>query len=369
MIESSKPELLMLIYFEDISLIRYLADSLSKKFQITIISPAKIHRLIYYRSKYKNLYHQFKNNHIHFKLSLFISFSNIKLLGWNLSMLSANLSVILSLNRKKYEHVYIHFWDLLYAGYYLKQQNLVRNIIVASGESKITINQKLPSNKMKNIINHCDGLIALSHKNYKESLSLGFRFDKRFSIIPNAPNEKVFFYINNDRFVNINEVNFLFVGNNKPHKNLKRLLQAFLRIENKTNLIIVGVSNKNSMTKADNIKYIGALEPDKLNEVYNQCHVLVHPSIAEGSSNVINEAIACGLAIIASDLEFNDEILDDSYSLRCDMLNTTKIYNTIQSLIDDKDLLLSMHNAALKRTNKWNLSIRSNQINTFIQTL
>src|SRR5690606_36306305 len=61
----------------------------------------------------------------------------------------------------------------------------------------------------------------------------------------------------------------------------------------------------------ERIFYCGEIrDAEKVKEIMQQCHVLVCPSHSEGMPTVILEAMACGLAIIATDVGAVNQLLN-----------------------------------------------------------
>ena len=60
---------------------------------------------------------------------------------------------------------------------------------------------------------------------------------------------------------------------------------------------------------ADRIKFVGWVNRDELPAIYQQADVFVFPSRHEGMSNVVLEAMASGLPVIASDIAGNQELI------------------------------------------------------------
>jgi len=91
--------------------------------------------------------------------------------------------------------------------------------------------------------------------------------------------------------------NLLFVGRGEdPRKNLKTLIEACLRLEEKVNLYVVGTKGLNRK----NIFYLGRVNDEELARWYNRCELLVIPSFWEGLPVVSLEAMACGTPVLAS---------------------------------------------------------------------
>ncbi|CAM3129944.1 glycosyltransferase family 4 protein [Sporolactobacillus spathodeae] len=106
----------------------------------------------------------------------------------------------------------------------------------------------------------------------------------------------------------------LYVGNVKPHKNLKNLIKAFLLIQDRIshNLIIVG--KKEGFLTGDEelvqfaekykhrIRFTGYIDDNKLKNLVRNADVFVFPSLYEGFGLPPLEAMACGTPTAVSDI-------------------------------------------------------------------
>ena len=95
--------------------------------------------------------------------------------------------------------------------------------------------------------------------------------------------------------------------------------------------------------------------------------MFVLPSLAEGCSNVIVEAMACGLPIVSSDLPFNYDILDSSNSILVNPMNVQEIADAIVKLKNDEPLRLTLSEGALKKTSDLTIEKRVTKILKFIR--
>ncbi|MBX2982296.1 MAG: glycosyltransferase family 4 protein [Flavobacteriales bacterium] len=100
---------------------------------------------------------------------------------------------------------------------------------------------------------------------------------------------------------------FVFVGRNERRKGIKELRIALkeLHADGKDGFLfrMVGPIPKEEQLKAGNITYHGSLtEEEHVRNVMRAADVLVCPSYAEGMPTVIMEAMASGLAILATDV-------------------------------------------------------------------
>src|SRR5699024_5669445 len=96
--------------------------------------------------------------------------------------------------------------------------------------------------------------------------------------------------------------------------------------------------------------------------------VFLLPTLAEGCSNAIVEAIACGLPIISSDLPFNDDILDKNNSIRINPLDISEIKSAIIELCNDSEKRESMSESSVKKSKDLTLNKRTKDIIKFMNT-
>ena len=105
---------------------------------------------------------------------------------------------------------------------------------------------------------------------------------------------------------------FLFCGRLIDIKNVDLIISAFERIcrmRPNWDLLIAGTGPLEGKLKAmvsaelqDRIKFLGFLQFDQTIACYCASHVLVHPPSYEPWALVINEAVAAGLPVIATDV-------------------------------------------------------------------
>lgn len=108
----------------------------------------------------------------------------------------------------------------------------------------------------------------------------------------------------------------LYVGNIKPHKNLKRLVEAYkiLRDKYKVTLplmivgeienFITGIPNfkrdLNLSSLGKYIKFTGRISDEELIEIYSKARLLIQPSLYEGFGLPPLEAMSCGCPVVSS---------------------------------------------------------------------
>jgi glycosyltransferase involved in cell wall biosynthesis len=170
-------------------------------------------------------------------------------------------------------------------------------------------------------------IIAVS--DYTKSLALKAGVEaSKINIIYNTCDEKFFFY-RKDKYslrkkldLESNDRIILFVGNLIRRKGVSCLVESlnilFKRLPDFL-AIIVGEGQEletlrsmvNGFALSDRVKFYGRITKETLSELYCAADVFVLPSISEGHSVALLEAMASGLPIVASDVEGNKESLEE----------------------------------------------------------
>ncbi|HEX2172230.1 MAG TPA: glycosyltransferase family 1 protein, partial [Dehalococcoidia bacterium] len=103
----------------------------------------------------------------------------------------------------------------------------------------------------------------------------------------------------------------LYVGINKPHKNLPRLIEAYAASRVDMPLILAGpidprypeaAATAERLGLADRVRCLGLVDEALLADLYRRARCLVFPSLEEGFGLPVLEAMAAGVPVIASDI-------------------------------------------------------------------
>lgn len=136
---------------------------------------------------------------------------------------------------------------------------------------------------------------------------------------------------------------FLYVGNSRPNKNLKFLIETFL--DSRTNYKLVLVGNNNNLQINDSrIKALGFVSDEELSWLYKNCEAFIFPSLYEGFGLPVLEAIYKGSKVYCSTggslKEFSEKLVKkfdpyDEYELRHLLENTDKIVFDKEKQLDE----------------------------------
>jgi glycosyltransferase involved in cell wall biosynthesis len=100
-----------------------------------------------------------------------------------------------------------------------------------------------------------------------------------------------------------NVVKFLFTGRNERRKGLTEYHSAIQKFQGKAEFGFIGPIPEEQRLKRKDCIYYGAIsDVNELRRIYREHHILVLPSHSEGMPNVILEAMASGVAVIATDV-------------------------------------------------------------------
>jgi glycosyltransferase involved in cell wall biosynthesis len=162
-----------------------------------------------------------------------------------------------------------------------------------------------------------------------------------------------------------NDTAVLYVGRLAPEKNIQLVLDAFQRMRSKDpglRLVLVGdgPSRKSLEHKYPQVIFTGMQRGEALARHYASGDIFIFPSITETFGNVILEAMASGLAIVAFDyaaareyLRHNESALLASYD------NQPEFVKLAYALAGCRDTIESLRRSAqeIAKTCTWNNTI------------
>lgn len=150
----------------------------------------------------------------------------------------------------------------------------------------------------------------------------------------------------------------LFIGGARPHKNLRRVLEAYARAAlPDLSLVLAGPMPKDVETLAASrkgVRWIGVVEEADLPALYRAAAFLVYPSLAEGFGLPVAEAMAGGTPVIASNIPVFDEVAGDA-ALLVDPRDTGAIARAMSELHSNSELrsLLSARGIERAKAFSW----------------
>ena len=141
-------------------------------------------------------------------------------------------------------------------------------------------------------------------------------------------------------------------------KGQSRILSGIRHLNN-VGVVFIGGDVPHS--KLDPVRFNKKVQIEKVPELLSACDVFVLPTIGEGCAYAIVEAMGCGLPIISSNGEFNDDVLTNCMSIRINPLITNEIKKAIL-MVMNKKRRIRMGVSSLRKSTKFNIDLRTQNI-------
>jgi glycosyltransferase involved in cell wall biosynthesis len=154
----------------------------------------------------------------------------------------------------------------------------------------------------------------------------------------------------------------LYFGSNKPHKNVRRLVEAFARsgIRDRTagiGLVIAGHWDQRypqaqelaaQLNLTDRVRFIGPVKDADLPALYGGAELFVFPSEYEGFGLPVLEAMACGAPVVCGTGSSLPEVAGDA-ALLCDPQDVEALARAIEQALVDQDMRAALRQRGLAR--------------------
>ncbi len=158
----------------------------------------------------------------------------------------------------------------------------------------------------------------------------------------------------------------LYVGSERPRKNLPNLLAAFAALKKSggfgsLKLVKVGSPGRSEAFRADTLRtiralglenevmFVGEVSDHELAEYYASASVLVYPSLYEGFGLPVVEAMACGCPVITSNVSSLPEVAGDA-ALLVDPEDTGDLRKALVRLLTSEGLRRDLIEKGLARS-------------------
>jgi glycosyltransferase involved in cell wall biosynthesis len=158
----------------------------------------------------------------------------------------------------------------------------------------------------------------------------------------------------------------LYVGTNKPHKNLPRLVESWSIAcrdlpKGEWTLAIAGYWDRRypeamilaeSKGMARSIRFLGDIAEKDLPAIYSGTDLFIFPSLYEGFGLPVLEAMACGAAVVCSNTSSLPEVAGGAASY-FDPQSSAEIASVILKILTDESARSAGRRAALKRASEF----------------
>jgi glycosyltransferase involved in cell wall biosynthesis len=305
-----------------------------------------------------------------------ISFGNHKLLLGKMINAYNQYNVNRVLKHISPDVLYGHFWhSAMKLLSYAKKYN--RPLFVACGEgddalenlvSRLTIDEK------HDLTGAVKGVISVSSENKRKCLHYGLCKEQNIIVLPNGVDQNLFHPFDSSdirKKLGLSEQDFtlVFTGAFIHRKGSSRLAEAINLLHDKQiKVLFIGkpLAGDDATPECEGLLFRGTVDHKELPKYLNAADVFVLPTLKEGCSNAIVEALACGLPVISSNKPFNDDILNEHNSLLVDPEDVSELAAAIKAMKSNSLLFKSKKEYVLNNANNFSIIGRAQQILTFI---
>jgi len=203
----------------------------------------------------------------------------------------------------------------------------------------------------------------IANSNDLKKLALKTNPQQKIKIIPNGVDTN--FFKPNQKVKKENII--LFVGRLIKRKGVSYLIEAFTLLEEKHRkswqiwIVGDGPEKKNliKLCKINKInkkvKFLGRKKKKELIKIYNQAKFFILPSLNEGMSNTLLEAMACGLPVITTKTGGVEQLVEKDNGLIIKKLKIKKLRSALKKFAKNKNLS-KMGKESRKKANFFNWS-------------
>ncbi len=181
---------------------------------------------------------------------------------------------------------------------------------------------------------------------------------EKISVIPNGVDHDYYHF--NVLPINRDKPYFFYVGNNKPHKNLMRLIEAFSdsSLHSEVDLLISCSPTKELNLLIDNLGlsshviFLSGIDEGELPNYYKGALATVVVTLYEGFCLPILESMAVGTPVITSNITAMPEVAGGA-AILVDPYHIDSIKMALQSISNDKNLRLTLSEKGLIRAKEF----------------
>lgn len=341
---------------------------------ITIIAPQSITKCVVRRVpiiRFKSTITTERGNIITLYRPFWISAGmHLRKLGWFRNSFDNAVNRALLQITKPIDVIYGHFWaQAISAMDYASKHSIP--LFAVAGEGVLDTHLQMSQSEIDKVRHLVRGCICVATKSKNESIRAGFTIEEKCKVFPNSIDPKIFYPrprrdmrakygFQYDDFI------IAFVGQWNSRKGVGRLCEALNSINNPCIKAMFMGRGDEKPTYQHTI-FAGTVNHNVLPEMLSCADIFVLPTINEGCSNAIVEAMACGLPIISSDMEFNKDILNTGNSILVDPYDKNQLIHAIMQLYVDTHLRANLSIGALKTAAKLTISNRAKRILDFIK--
>lgn len=275
------------------------------------------------------------------------------------------------------DFIYGHFW---HSAFVARQYAYMHKIplVVACGEGDNAIEQLASSvsrEAKERFAKSVEAVICVSSENKRRSISHGLTTNEKVVVLPNSVDASIFQKTQNRtvrKELGVADDDFLiaFTGAFIHRKGSARLSKAVdLLADKHIKIMFIGgkLEGDDATPTCNGIVFQGRLDHSVVPRYLCAADCFCLPTLNEGCSNAIVEALACGLPVVSSNLPFNEDILDETNSILIDPMNVKEIADALKKIKDNKQFRNRLSEGAIAKAAELRIDIRAKKILEFIK--
>jgi glycosyltransferase involved in cell wall biosynthesis len=262
--------------------------------------------------------------------------------------------------RKQYDILHCHILQgfhsaaAIIVGRLFKKKVVIKIANTGVSSDFVHLKRVLGSHYILRLLKKVDRLVATSKQSAVEARREGF-LDQQIVMIPNGVDTGRFKFL--DEYAS-SRSRIVCVGRLVKVKGIDILIEAFGQLKREglcRRLDIVGGGPERTVLSEkavnlgcdEDIRFHG--EVGNVEDFFDNTCVFVQPSLAEGMSNVLLEAMACGLPVIATRTGAATDIIQDGVNgLLVDADSAGQIRDAVQKIMSDEAFAQALGNNARK---------------------
>lgn len=210
--------------------------------------------------------------------------------------------------------------------------------------------------QVRDITKTLTGAVCVSERLLDELLWLGCQ-RHRILYLPNKAEKSSFYHINQEKarraigYGSRREKIVCFVGHLNNRKGALRLKAALDRLSD--DVVGVWLGQGPEIPRGANVLHVGSVPHNEIVLWLNACDVFVLPTLAEGWCNALEEARACGLPIVTSDITDVRAQMEGEPTIFVDPNDVSDIANGITKALEiPKNMQLGSHNLSANNSTR-----------------
>ncbi len=194
------------------------------------------------------------------------------------------------------------------------------------------------------------------HRNYLLPMERMVHLPNAVDVRDFAPDQELMESLRGRFSIREGDVNILFAGRIVRGKGISALLKAFRSVSERNpraRLLLAGKNYLGEIDAGPRVTFLGQLNFPEMRALYHLCGMLAHPSEYESFGNVIQEAMACSLPVVATATEgAMDQVQDGKTGFLVKVGDGAALADRLTLLASDESLRRKMGAAGRERVEK-----------------